>query len=398
MITIEPSSKTTILFLSWRDIRSPKHGGAEVYTHEMMARADHDRFRFIHIAPTFEGGADREVIDGVEYLRMGTGGLSVIVEARKFYKHNASRIDFVVDQCNTHRFFTKLWVPADKRIFFIHQLTREIWHLNAKPPISTVGAITETPFLRLSKNDPTITVSPSTRRDLLDVGFDPNKVVIVPEGLDFEAWDTSAFLPKEEHPTFVYVGRFVHYKGIDDSVLAFSRLREKHPEARLWIVGRTNEDYLNEVLKPILDRNHLTYGFEEGAGDVVFHGFVSDERKLELMSRAHALLFPSQREGWGLIVTEAAVVGTPSIGYDSPGIVDALDEGRAGYLCETNTVGALAREMNRVIDDPEEYQAMRQSAYDFARQFHWDKTAAAFNDFMDRLDRGARAGITGGTS
>jgi glycosyltransferase involved in cell wall biosynthesis len=131
---------------------------------------------------------------------------------------------------------------------------------------------------------------------------------------------------------------------------------------------------------------------------VVFHGFVSDERKLELMSRAHALLFPSQREGWGLIVTEAAVVGTPSIGYDSPGIVDALDEGRAGYLCETNTVGALAREMNRVIDDPEEYQAMRQSAYDFARQFHWDKTAAAFNDFMDRLDRGARAGITGGTS
>jgi glycosyltransferase involved in cell wall biosynthesis len=385
MFTLDPSPKTTILFLSWRDIRSPKHGGAEVYTHEMMARADHDRFRFVHIAPKFDGGPDQEVIDGVLYLRMGTGGLSVIREARRFYRHNADRIEFVVDQCNTHRFFTRLWVPADKRIFFIHQLTREIWHLNAKPPISTVGALTETPFLRLSRNDPTITVSPSTRRDLLDVGFDPDKVVIVPEGLDFEAWSDSDFLPKEGHPTFVYVGRFVHYKGIDDTVLAFSQLRERHPHARLWIVGRTNEEYLDRVLKPILDAHGLTYGFEEGDGDVVFHGFVSDERKLELMSRSHALLFPSQREGWGLIVTEAAAVGTPSIGYDSPGIVDALDSGNAGYLCPENNVAGLVAQMTRVVDRPDEYAEMRTRAYDFARQFHWDNTAAEFNDFMGRL-------------
>jgi len=254
------SDKVTVLFLSWRDIKAPKRGGAEIFTHEMMKRADHSKFRFIHISPLFEGAPASETIDDVLYLRMGHGGISVIIEALRYYRKNARTIDFVVDQCNTHRFFTRAWVPARKRIFFIHQLTREIWHINASFPISTIGARTETPFLRLSRKDPTITVSNSTRDDLLAIGFDPAKVVIFPEGIDFEPWAPDAFLPKEPNPTFIYVGRFVHYKGIDDTVRAFAELRATHPEARLWIVGKKNQPYIDEVLKPILDAHGLTFG------------------------------------------------------------------------------------------------------------------------------------------
>lgn len=385
MVKLDKTEKTTILFLSWRDIKAPKKGGAEVYTHEMMKRADHSKYRFIHISPEFEKAEKDELMDGVRYLRMGKDAISVIFEARKFYKSNKENIDFVVDQCNTHRFFTRFWVPSGKRIFFIHQLTREIWYLNAKVPVSTMGYHTETPFLRLSRNDYTITVSQSTRRDLLDVGFDAGKTFILPEGIDFEHWDRKNFLKKEKVPTFIYVGRFVNYKGIDDTVKAFSRIKSEHPDAKLWIVGKKNQQYIDEVLRPVLDEKKLTYGDEKDNCDVTFFGFVSEEKKLELMSRAHALIFPSQREGWGLIITEAAAVGTPSIGYNSQGIVDALDYGQSGYLCQENNVENIVKHMENIMTDKKAYEEIRDKAYNYSLKFHWNNTGAAFNNFMEKI-------------
>ena len=117
--SISNSDKITILFLSWRDIKAPKHGGAEIYTHEMLKRIDLNKYRIIHFSPEFEEGASEEFVDGIEYIRSGNA-FSVIWKARQFYRRNKEHINFVVDQCNTHRFFSKLWVPHRKRIFFIH--------------------------------------------------------------------------------------------------------------------------------------------------------------------------------------------------------------------------------------------------------------------------------------
>ena len=88
-----------------------------------------------------------------------------------YYKKNRKNIDFVVDQCNTHRFFTPFWVKRKKENFYIHQLTREIWDINLNPPISTIGKLMETPLLWIYRKDYTITVSNSTKKDLLEIGF-----------------------------------------------------------------------------------------------------------------------------------------------------------------------------------------------------------------------------------
>jgi len=381
---LEYDPRVTLLFLCWRDIKAPKRGGAEVYTHEMLRRVDANRYRVVHVSPLFPGAEADEIVDGVRYLRAGSV-LSVVNEARKFYKANSSRIDFVIDQCNTHRFFTRFWVPAAKRIFFIHQLTREIWHINMKAPLSYLGAWTETPFLRLSRHDNTITVSNSTRNDLIAAGFNPDKVTILPEGIDFAHWKPEEFLRKPSEPTFIYVGRFSAYKGIDDAVEAFGRFRHETGRGRLQIVGKTNEEYVRTKLAPIMNRYALTWGGKDEDRDVTLCGFVSEEEKLERMSRANALMFPSLREGWGLIVTEAAAVGTPSIVYRAPGIVDAVDYGRAGYLTKENTPHGLLDCMLDAIRDPEGYKKMRRQAYEYSLQFHFDHTAEHFEALMERL-------------
>ena len=115
-------NKLTILALSWRDIKAPKSGGAEVHTHEMLSRADKSKYEIIHFSPRIGDAPKKEIIDGVTYLRSGNI-ITVIFEAMKYYKRHRNQIDFVIDQCNTHRFFTPFWVEPDKRIFYIHQLT-----------------------------------------------------------------------------------------------------------------------------------------------------------------------------------------------------------------------------------------------------------------------------------
>ncbi len=159
---IEKSDKTTILSLSWRDIKSPKAGGAEVHTHEMLSRIDKSKYRVYHLATASQGLPESEVIDGVTYMRNGNA-VTVIWAAMRFYFSNRKNVDLVIDQCNTHRFFTPLWVNKGKRIFYIHQLTKEIWDYSARFPLSKIGKVTEEWMLKLNRKDAVITVSESTR-------------------------------------------------------------------------------------------------------------------------------------------------------------------------------------------------------------------------------------------
>ena len=194
-----------------------------------------------------------------------------------YYKKNRDSIDLVVDQCNTHRFFTKFWVERKKRIFFIHQLTREIWFKNASFPINIIGYITETPFLMLSRKDYTMTVSESTKQELIDIGFNPEKTFIIPEGLSFKPWEKEEFKKKEKEFTAIYVGRFVNYKGIDDAVKACCKVKKEGVNIKLWVVGRKNEKYIEEKLKPVMEEEKVSYGGAEEGKEITFWGFVDDE-------------------------------------------------------------------------------------------------------------------------
>lgn len=374
--------KKVILMLSWRDIKNPLMGGAEVFTHEVLKRVNKDKYKIIHISPSVTGQPNREMIDGVKYLRFGSLK-SVIFYAFLYYRKHAKNIDIVIDQCNTFRFFTKFWVPKNKRVFLIFQLCRELWDVMLKPPISTIGRIMETPMLKLNSDDITITESLSVKKELIQIGFKEEKIHIDPIGLAFEPWEEKNFFPKEKEPTFIFVGRCVKTKGIDQILEAFGRFKREYKEGKLWIVGSVKED-MWPIMLPILEKHNLSYG-KEIDKDVVYWGFVSEDKKLELQSRAKALLFPSMREGWGMIVTEAAAVGTPSVVYNTTGCCDAVDYGSAGYLCMTNCIDELLAKMINIVENEEEYEMFRKKSHAFSKEFSWNTSALIFEQIMDEV-------------
>jgi glycosyltransferase involved in cell wall biosynthesis len=165
---------------------------------------------------------------------------------------------------------------------------------------------------------------------------------------------------KDRTPTFLFVGRLAANKRPDHAVRAFATIRQALPDARLWLVGAG-------PMEPEI-RSMLPAGAE-------LLGRLPREELYERMARAHCLLVPSVREGWGLVVIEANSVGTPAVGYDIPGVRDSVQSGRTGLLAPAGDPEALGRAAVVLLEDDERYEAMREAAIAWAEEFSWDVTA-----------------------
>jgi glycosyltransferase involved in cell wall biosynthesis len=313
-----------ILVLNWRDLAHAGAGGAEVYTDRVLRRwaaAGHDVTLF---AAAVAGRPARETVAGYRVVRAG-GRLTVYGAARRWWqRYGRGRFDVVVDETNTVPFMAHEWVDDGARtVALVHQTCEEIWHHNAPFPLSYVGRhLLEPSWLRRLARAPILAVSESTRDAL--ARFGAWDVTVVPEGYDPPA--VTVVPRKEARPTAVYCGRMVGYKRPLDVVRAVEMARREVADLRVWMIGAG----------PQLQRLRRA-----APAGVEFLGRVSEEVKHDLMARAHVHLATSVREGWGLVVTEAAALGTPTIAYDVPGLRDSTRA--AGGVVVPPEPSALAR-------------------------------------------------------
>jgi glycosyltransferase involved in cell wall biosynthesis len=295
-----------ILILNWKDPAHPAAGGAEVFTKEVaqeLVRRGHSVTLF---ASAVTGHPAREVVDGVEIVRRG-GRLGVYPAARRFWsREGRGSYDIVVDEINTRPFMTPRWLQGAPTVALIHQLAREIWFYEMPLPVSVIGRYLLEPWwLRAYRNVPAMTVSASSADSLVrHHGW--RKVRVVPQG---HTPHTRPTVPKEAVPTVVFLGRLVSMKRPADAIEAFGMSRQAIPGAQLWMIGEG----------PLLPRLRAT-----APAGVVFLGRVGRTHLVDRLARAHVLVATSVREGWGLMVSEAAACGTPTIGYAVPGLVDSV--------------------------------------------------------------------------
>jgi glycosyltransferase involved in cell wall biosynthesis len=306
-----------ILILNWRDITHPDAGGAEVYTHNVA----NEWLKQGHSVTLFCAAVDRkpaiEEIDGLQIIRRGTRH-SVYRRAKGFYLlEGKGNFDLVIDEVNTRPFGAPKWVDDIPVIALIHQVCREIWFYEAPSPVALLGRyLLEPLWLRRYRNVPTVTLSESSKKSLEMYGL--SRVAIVPVG--YRSIEEPPDVDRETRPTLVFVGRLSANKRPDEAIEAFGLLRETMPTAVLWVIGTG----------PMEDE--LRISAPEG---VMFLGKISPTEKIERLARAHVLIVTSVREGWGLVVTEAAGVGTPTIAYDVAGLRDSVRASN-GVLSDPN--------------------------------------------------------------
>lgn len=366
-----------ILIFNWRDIKNPSAGGAEVVTHMHAKRWVGMGHRVTLFTTTFPKSKARETIDGVNIIRRGnkcTVYWHAFCYYRKYFRGN---FDLIVDEINTLPFFTPLYVK-EPIVTLIHQLCEKIWFYESKLPIAIVGYSIEPFCLKIYRKISVMTVSQSSRKNLLRLGFREERVHIIPEGIDFRPLVRVS--KKEEYPTLVYVGRLKRSKRIHHILKAFKIIKRGKPTARLWLIG--NGDSYKKKLEKLIRRM--------GLRDVIFWGFQQEKEKLSLIGRAHLIVMTSVKEGWGLVITEANAVGTPAVIYNVDGLRDSTQDQVTGLVCPVDNPSSLAKTILKLLNDEQLRKKLSENALNYSRQFSWEKSAEESLKIIERVAKNRR--------
>ncbi|WP_205509176.1 glycosyltransferase family 4 protein [Longitalea arenae] len=156
----------------------------------------------------------------------------------------------------------------------------------------------------------------------------------------------------DKHFVFVFVGRLVKDKGIDELVEAFSALRQKHPHIKLLLVGpyEPELDPLAPVTRKIIETDQL----------IIHAGFQQDIRPFLMISQA--LAFPSYREGFPNVPMQAGCFNLPAIVTDINGCNEIIEDGKNGLIIPAKDVPQLQKAMERLLTDKALYETLQSNA------------------------------------
>lgn len=163
-----------------------------------------------------------------------------------------------------------------------------------------------------------------------------------------EVMAKAAELRSEDTFTFIFIGRLVRDKGINELVAAFAELHKSHPDTRLLLIGREEKelDPLEEATRAEIERNPA----------IIAPGETRDVRPW--LAASDAFILPSYREGFPNVVIEAGAMGLPSIVTNINGSREIILDGQNGVIIPPRDKGALLQAMEQFLANPERTAAM----------------------------------------
>ncbi len=357
-----------ILLINWRCIKNPEAGGAEIHLHEIFKRVAAFGHSVTLVSHYYKNAKREEIIDGIKVIRVGNRYL-FHKQFKSFYKKNLANLDFdlVVD------YLTK--IPLNTPAYIKKPLVGALMHIHGKSmftelpfPLSLYVYLKEKRIPVNYKNTPLFVISPSTKKDLVKIGYDEKKVEFLYSGIDQDLFDKN--IPKSENPSLVYVGRLKKYKNLEAIINAMPKVIDAIPNAILEIAGcGDHEPALKQLVKNInLDNK------------IIFHGKVSEDKKVEMMGKAWLFVIMSLMEGWGIVVIEANAASTPTIGSDVPGLRDSIQNNSTGLLVPPHDSDALSDAIISLFNDKARLKEMSIAAKSWSEKFTWDSSATHFLD------------------
>ncbi len=357
-----PGEPLRIVVANWQDRENPRAGGAEIHLHEVFGRLAARGHQVTLVTSGWPGALSEATLDGMRVIRTG-GRHSYLLTAppllRRLLREEPPHI--LVEDLNKVPLFSPLWSPVPV-LLLVHHLFGGVAFQEASFPLALATWLLERPIPSIYARVPVVAVSRSTALDLEERGLSPERIQVIPNGVDVSGLSPAPPGGRFPHPTLLYLGRLQRYKRVDLVLQAVARLRNQGVGVRLLVGGKGEH---RGALEDLRDRLGL-------ADRVEFLGFVSEEEKLALLQRAWIHVLTSPKEGWGISVLEAAACGTPSVASDSPGLRDSVRDGETGLLVPHGDVGALAEALARLVEERPAREAMGERARSWATEHEWD--------------------------
>jgi glycosyltransferase involved in cell wall biosynthesis len=373
----------SVLLLCWRDTGHPQGGGSETYLQRIGAQLSARGVDVTLRTARYRGAPRREVIDGVTFSRGGgrygvyvLAGLAMVASRFGIGPLRRVRPDVVIDTQNGIPFLARL-AFGRRSVLLVHHCHREQWPVAGRF-MSRVGWFVESRLSpRLHRRNQYVTVSPSSARDLADLGVNAGHIAIVRNGLDEAPAETLSAV-RSASPRVAVLSRLVPHKQIEDVLDAVALLLIDVPDLHLDVVGGG-----------WWEQRLVTHAWRLGIADAVtFHGHVDDHAKHVVLQRSWVHILPSSKEGWGLAVIEAAQHGVPTIGYrSSGGLTDSIVDGVTGLLVDDHA--ELLDRLQQLLSDDALRDGLGSKAQVRSGEFSWSKTADAMSSVLDSVAAGA---------
>jgi glycosyltransferase involved in cell wall biosynthesis len=354
-----------VLLVNWRDTGHPEGGGSERYVERMAEGLARSGYRVEIQCAAYDGANAGEWRDGVRYRRRGNK-FGVYAHALRAIRN--TRADLVVDVQNGMPFFARL-AAACPVLVLVHHVHREQWISALGETLGRIGWWIESRLAPwLFRKCRYVTVSEITKGELADLGIEKSRIAVVPNGLDTPPYCEAQ---RNTEPTLVAVSRLVPHKRIEHAIDVVAQLGRRWPALRLEVVGQGPWD---EVL-----RKHAR---DRGVEDrVKLHGWVDEQAKHEILERSWLHLCPSVKEGWGIVIMEAAAHGVPSIAYRAAGgVAESIVEGRTGLLAAD--FDDFAAQVDGLLADQERRDAMGLAGIEWAGKFSWGQSVGEFESLV----------------
>lgn len=202
-------------------------------------------------------------------------------------------------------------------------------------------------------------LSPSrfVKEKFVEVGFPEEKIAVLPNFLDFEPLETI----REPEPYAIFIGRLSGEKGLFTLLKAF----KKFPDLELKIMG---EGPIGKELKSFAASSKMQ--------NIEFTGFIDGEKKLDILSRARFLVFPSEcYESFGYSIIESHACGVPVIAASIGGAKELVAEGENGFLFEPGKVDDLEAKISQMLSmDKQTLMKMKQRSLEGVKALYTKET------------------------
>lgn len=345
--------------LAWRDLDDPDAGGSEVHADEFMRRWAEHGLEVLHRTSAAAGLPASARRNSYDVVRRGS---RYSVFPRTIMSEMSGRMgpyDALVEIWNGVPWFSPIWCRRP-RITVLHHVHGPMWDQILPGPFAAFGRILEAriapPFYRRGL---TVTPSTATREELLEIGFRPDRVVAVDNGVD------TFFQPggvKSTNPSVIAVGRLAPVKRFDVVIGAALEAKERIPGLTVTLVG--DGPLRRELQRRIDDAGAAAW--------IAMPGHVTRAALLRHYQQAWLVLSGSLAEGWGLSLTEAAACATPAVATDIRGHRSSVVDGVTGLLVPPDQLGRVAGDV--LLDDVRRTR-LAAEALARARTLTWEASA-----------------------
>ena len=345
--------------LAWRDLDDADAGGSEVHADEVMRRWADLGLEVLHRTSYAEGLPTEAERNGYQVVRRGSRytvfGRTVASELTR----RMGSYDALVEIWNGVPWFSPIWCRRP-RVTVLHHVHGPMWDQMLPGPLGPAGRFLESrlapPFYRRGL---TVTGAETSRDELLELGFRPDRVLAVPYGVD------PRFSPggsKTAQPSVVAVGRLAPVKRFDRVIDAVVAARREVDGLTATIVGRG----------PLADELQARIDAAGAGGYIRLAGRVDDADLIDLYRSSWLVTSGSIAEGWGLSLTEGAGCGTPALATDIRGHRNSVLDGRSGVLVPPER---LADTMVELLTDRPRLDRLAAGAREWGASLTWERSA-----------------------